>query len=145
MVKKYFYTDSRKASLMLSAHNIPMYMGNYEASDYDAYSKHMAMMLIEDCHYRIRYLEKFRHWDKRIYILPDCHEMLKPQERDLIKWCENYFYTHEDEGKYYFHGLGGGDYHFNKAEESLERFLANGEIIRRNGKAFFMPEFEEAE
>lgn len=126
MPKRYFYTDPRKASLMLSEHNIHMYMGAFESNDYDAYNRPMATMLIEDCLYRTKYLEKFKNWDKKIYMHPSCYEMLKPQVGDLVRLV----------------GCG----HFvndNRFGDKSHIFIE--EIIQRNGKAFFTPEVEEVE
>lgn len=59
-------------------------------------------------------------YELRYYVSPHCHEMLKPQEDDLCCFGGDEFYI--------FDGYGYSN--------------VITEIIKRNGKAFFMPEIE---
>lgn len=131
---RYYYTDARKASLMLSEHDVHMYMGNYEIDDYDAYTPFMATMMIEDFLYRKDNLDKFKSWDGKIYISPSCHEMLKPQENDLVEFDGIIF------------GLVLGNDNIEtcvQCDDVVYTTNTDGcTIIQRNNKAWFTPEVE---
>lgn len=73
-------------------------------------------------------------WKRPIYLHPDCHAMLEPQEGDIGA------YTDRFESCLTWNQTSGG-YWENDEGSSISR--KDIQIIRRNGKAFFMPEIEE--
>lgn len=80
-----------------------------------------------------------------LYIAYDCHEMLKPQEADVVTWTLNH--GNNDKELVIKQALHDGHpdlkwitHFFEEAKFSNY----NRKIIQRNGVAFFMPEEEKA-
>ncbi len=124
---------------MLKEHNIRMYMGNYENDDYDAYKPPLALMLMGDYIFRCNYPNKFPAWDRKIYVHPDCHEVLLPK-------IDDYGGNGEISGSVAIIT----DKHFEillpiNSGDFLRIPRKDFIIERRNGKAFFAPESEEIE
>lgn len=81
----------------------------------------------------------------KIYIHPDCHEMLKPRIGDLCKLKGNPDYDHYELTWELVLGFSKeGGFITDNSEFNPGYFEQYFEaIIQRDGKAFFMPEIEQ--
>lgn len=138
---KYYYTDPLKVAWMSKEFKINFQIPHsYKEEDYGMLNV-MALQVDASDDGTAHYIEAERdnsdsfvfegqHEEDRYsgnyYIHPDCHEMLVPQIGDLLKTA----YAHHDE------------YFLYRTEEDLKKRYGKGDIIQRNGKAFFMPEIE---
>lgn len=122
---RYYYTDPLKAAWMMKGHNF----------QFDAIMGWKSIFEGAcDCQLGGELLDGW--FEEKYYIHPDSHEMLKPQIGDIIEFYSSgkqvsIIVDNDNESVVY--------------EQCLElRHLndLNYEIIRRNNKAWFLPEIE---
>ncbi len=139
---KYFYTDPLKAAWQVQNHEFKTYIelpfgskGSWEKRQH-----HHANEVLEECLVSHVFSDSF--WSNidlnssdKIYIHPDCHELLKPQVGDLVQevgsTLTGYLDGFKSGGRFIIEG------HTNKT-------VINIKIIQRKGLPFFMPEVENA-
>lgn len=82
--------------------------------------------------------------EMKIYIHPDCHEMLKPQVGDLMEYSKGKTEYIAAEDKLHHEALQDGFITLTRFNEWWGDYNPHdlAPIIQRNGIAFFMPEVE---
>ncbi len=139
-MSKYYYNDPLKAAWMMQEFDFKFFAlhSDEQMSEYDLQENERKFDWLECCSMdfgtEIISIEEAFGFIKsasgKIYIHPDCHEMLKPQDGDIG--------SDGDSPARFERGAW-------RSDEYIDMGVDTYAIIQRNGNAFFMPEVENDE